>query len=137
MNPLAQQRSITCKNELFDVLEQVRLFLEVKNVAPRAIYAVELTLEEIVTNVLRYGYDDPAHAKVEVELELEPDHLTLHFQDEGFAFDPVSADDPSAPASIAVAPIGGLGIKMIKKSVHSLQYNRRNNQNHLNVRIDF
>lgn len=137
MNNAAEKRMLTCKSDLFDCLDQVRPFLEHQNVPQKAIYAAELTLEEIVTNVFRYGFDDPAEATVEVGIDLKPSSLTLHFEDAGKPFNSAEAAEPLTPASLAEAPIGGLGLKMVRKSVQSMQYTRVEGKNHLTVQIHF
>jgi len=125
------------KYDLFDYLDEIRLFLEKENITPKAIYATELALEELVTNVFRYGFENAEEASVEVKLNIEePKTIRISFSDSGQPFNPVEQADPAKPASIEEAPIGGRGIQMVKKSVQKIEYQRIENQNVVTVQID-
>ncbi|MDX1973728.1 MAG: ATP-binding protein [Candidatus Sumerlaeia bacterium] len=129
-------REVRSKSDLFDLMDESRELLESVEVSPKAIYTVELALEELVTNVLRYGFpENPSGAVVGVEVELQEDLVVLTFIDEGCPFDPVAAEPPQIPLTLEEAPIGGLGIKMLKKSAHSFEYFREDNRNIVVVQI--
>ena len=44
----------------------VRLFGELHEVPDRSLYAVNLALDELLSNVILYGYDDPAGQTITV-----------------------------------------------------------------------
>ncbi len=129
-------REVRSKSDLFDLMDESRELLESTEVSPKAIYTVELALEELATNVLRYGFpENPGAAVVGIELELQEEMVVLTFIDEGCPFNPVMAEPPQVPLTLEEAPIGGLGIKMLKKSAHSLEYYREDNRNIVVVQI--
>jgi serine/threonine-protein kinase RsbW len=98
-------------------LKQSEVGLDVEN---RAL----LVFEEIVTNIMRYGFDDSVEHKIEVVSALSGDELRLTFDDEGRPFDPVKAPAPQRDESLATARIGGRGIFLVRKAAKHLDYER-------------
>ena len=64
---------------------------------------------------------------------LEPG--ALHPQNDGIAFDPTQAAEPPIPASLLDAPIGGRGLKLLRRTARSLSYERREGRNRLRVAV--
>lgn len=116
---------------------QARRFLESHGVDGRAVAAVELVLEEAVTNVLRYGYEitdvDP-HA-IEIDLQVDRDEVQLLIVDDARAFDPLVGDGVVLPDSLDEAKVGGLGLLMIRTTASRLRYERRDDHNRLALSI--
>ena len=107
----------------------------------RAVYAVELVLEEMLSNQIKYafseGHEPSAGAEPMIELTVwtEPGAVMLQFEDNGVAFDPLQAAAPVAPTSIDVAPVGGLGVVLVRKFVSSATYQRREDRNRLTLGV--
>ena len=58
---MANTLSISFANdmqELTHVLQVVNVFLEPRALPSKLVYAVNLILEEILMNIIKYGYDD-------------------------------------------------------------------------------
>jgi len=103
---------------------------------PKAQYNVELVFEEIVTNIVRYGYDQPDGESVVVELCRDSNELAITFDDGGRPFDPLAKPDPTLPHSIEEAKVGGLGLMLVRKATTEMAYERTAaGRNRLNVRI--
>ena len=49
-------------------------FLESNNASPDVIFAANLAIEEIVTNIIKYGYDDALKHEITVRLALTGEH---------------------------------------------------------------
>ena len=101
-----------------------------------AVHAVELVLEELVGNTLRYGYADGAVHEIGVELEVEPLGILVRLRDDARPFDPTRYIAPARPASIAEAPIGGRGIALVRACVRAMRYRREGPTNVLEVEIE-
>lgn len=101
-----------------------------------AVYAVELVLEEVLTNEFKYAFDDGTAPEVQVELGVEGSDIVLAFEDAGRPFDPLQATAPRRPASIAEAPVGGLGLVLVKRFAKSLAYQRLAGRNRLRIAIE-
>ncbi len=108
-------------------------FLESYEVSPTLAYFVRLTLEELATNIIKYGYDDQEPHAIEGILELgQP--ATLILTDDGHPFNPLTeAPTPTLEGEVEDRPIGGLGLHMIQEMGMQLAYRREHDRNILRV----
>lgn len=95
---------------------------------------LELVLEEIVTNLIRHGYDDDDVHEILVRLELEGDRLVIRVEDDGRSFDPATARTPETDAPIRDRPVGGLGLHLVRSFVDDLDHRRSGGRNVLILR---
>ncbi len=108
---------------------KVSEFLSANDVPMNVIFAAELAMEELVTNTLKYGYDDEAEHEIEVVARLDGETLTLVVADDGHEFDPLAETEPDVNASAEDREIGGLGIFLLKNSLTELRYERVGGRN--------
>jgi serine/threonine-protein kinase RsbW len=102
----------------------------------RARSHAELAFEEVVSNVIRHGAAEHGPPHIAVSLACAPDAIVLTFDDDGQAFDPLTRPSPTLPATLDEAPIGGLGILLLRKSSTRLEYERTSDRkNRLTVTI--
>ena len=88
-------------------------------------YNVLLALQEMVTNVLRHGYQLDEHKPVEVVFELTDDQLQIALRDQGPAFDPLGFDGPEDDGSVQMpTDVGGHGIRIARMVMDDVQYSR-------------
>src|SRR5262245_41338840 len=73
------------------------------SVTPAVLFNVELVLEETLMNLVHHAFDRTGSHRIEFIASLTADSITLHFEDEGVAFDPRLAPDPTLPTSLADA----------------------------------
>ena len=59
----------------------------------------------------------------------------LTIEDDGMAFDPTKVPPPAKPRSLDEAPIGGLGLHLVRQFSSGMEYERRGRTNHLVVRF--
>lgn len=104
----------------------------------RVLFDANLSVDEVLTNVISYGYDDDFEHTIEVRLALVPGGLRIEVEDDGRPFDPLAAPLPDLTAPIDERPIGGLGLCLVRKLMSSLAYERRDGRNVLTMmrRID-
>ena len=108
------------------------------NVAERARYIVDLALDEMLTNIVRYAYADgnpPQEHKVDLGLRRRGDDLLLTLEDDGRPFDPTTAEPKPTGTSLEDATIGGGGIAMVRKMAKAMHYERRHHRNVLTITI--
>jgi serine/threonine-protein kinase RsbW len=112
-------------------------FLRDNGAGARGVYQVELAFEELVTNVIRYAYRDRqgAHA-INASLRVRGDVIVLTIEDDGLPFNPLEAPDPALPSSIEDAKVGGLGIKLLRKTAREIAYERLPGGNRVTVSIE-
>lgn len=97
-------------------------------------YALQLSLEEVVTNVIKYGFPDAAPHVIDLRFDLENDQLTVEVEDDGRAFNPLEKSDPNLDLELEERPIGGLGIFLVKQMMDSVEYRRIKDHNLLVLR---
>jgi anti-sigma regulatory factor (Ser/Thr protein kinase) len=99
----------------------VRQFFESESVDPSHRYAVELAIEEIFTNMVKYSKGS-AH-NIRVQLEREDHHIEVCITDfDVEPFDPTQAGDVAVDRPIEERRPGGLGLHLIKKLFDSMEY---------------
>ena len=109
--------------------------LDANGVGARGRFQAELGFEEMVTNVIRYGYDDEELHIVDVTVSVTDDDVVMVVSDDGKPFNPLERADPAAPTSLADAQIGGLGIMLVRKAARDVTYARTDGRNLLTVLI--
>ena len=90
-----------------------------------------IVLEELLTNLWKYGYPDhhlPA-GEAEITLELHDERLTIEFADDGQAFDPLSGPPPNLDQSVEVRSPGRLGLYIAREFMDEALYDRREGRN--------
>lgn len=119
-----------------DALESARSFvverMERWNLAPALFPKVELVLEEVLTNIVKYAYPD-AGGKMKLTCSLEGTTFRLVLQDRGNPFNPLAKDPPTLSSDITERPIGGLGIFLVQHMVDHVAYERVDDRNVLTL----
>ena len=78
------------------------------------VFDLTLALEEILTNIIRHGYDDGGVHDIDMVIRKQGDLLTLQIADDGRPFDPSTAAPPNLDLPTDQRPVGGLGIHLVK-----------------------
>ena len=100
----------------------------------RALYQIEVAIEEILVNIVSYAEltaDDGVEVRCEV-LE-DPLRVVLQFIDGGVPFDPLAADDPDTSPEALEEREGGLGIFLVKQLMDSVSYTYEGGKNTLTI----
>jgi serine/threonine-protein kinase RsbW len=121
-------------------VEQSRLavlsYLEPLGIFARTLNRVEVVLEELVSNLVRHGKDVKL---VTVAAGYRGGVVDLVVEDDGDAFDPFALPEPDRPTALADAPLGGLGIPLVRRLSASARYDRVGSgadaRNRVSVRI--
>ncbi|HET7295092.1 MAG TPA: ATP-binding protein [Vicinamibacteria bacterium] len=97
--------------------------------AVRADFGV--ALDEIVSNVVKYGYGGGSESPIIIEVFVRPGRLEVEVIDEGEPFNPLERDAPDTAQALDDRPIGGLGIHIVKELMDDVSYRRQDGRNHL------
>lgn len=92
-----------------------------EGIAPQLRHAVDFVLEELFTNVVKYGRQSAAGVRVEVSRVGDGVEVTL-IDDDAERFDPTQAPEVDVHRPIEERTPGGLGIHLIRKVVDSIEY---------------
>ena len=120
-----------------NVLGDVRQFI--KDAASQAgldrksTYNLQLALDEIVTNVILYGYEASGlTGNVVLKSDITEKSLVITLEDTGIAYDPRTRempDEDDLSKDLEDRPIGGLGIYLAINGVDEFNYERAGNRN--------
>jgi len=92
-----------------------------------------LVLEEIITNIIFYGYDDTLEHLITIRLTYDDDRLMMQIEDDAKEFNPLLATVPDITAPPEERPVGGLGIHFIRQLMDEATYERRTGKNLFSV----
>lgn len=92
--------------------------------APRSVLDLSLACEELVVNIVNYGYPVGSEGIIEVELRASKNEVEIRLADRGKPFDPFQSADPLDLLEMDVEerPIGGLGIFFVKRLMDEVHY---------------
>jgi anti-sigma regulatory factor (Ser/Thr protein kinase) len=121
--------------ELTHVLQVVNVFLEPRELKSKLIYAVNLILEEILMNIIRYGYDDKDAHEIEVQITLEKEEVALTVIDDGKEFNPLTIPGPDRSKSVMARLEEGLGLQFVRHMRNAMEYRREEGRNILSIWI--
>ena len=126
---------IVLRNDLAEIERLASLvegFCETRDIPLQAAYHLNLVLDELVTNIVSYGYDEGAGER-EIRIRLQSDIEAVHVEveDDGRAFNPLEVPAPDLDASLETRPIGGLGVHFLRTLMDDLCYRRENGRNKL------
>jgi len=131
-----QNSSFVIRNDLAELSSlagQLEGFLELQDAAPNTVYAVNMAVEEMVSNIIKYGYDDAGPHEIAVRVACEPNVVTVTLEDDGHEFDPLSRTAPDVDLPVEERQIGGLGIFLVRKLCADMQYHRVDGRNVLTL----
>jgi serine/threonine-protein kinase RsbW len=101
-------------------------------------WPMEVSLDEVLANVVRHGLAGRAESRVDVEMRLDasvqPPECAVVVSDDGPAFDPLAAAEPDTALGVEERPVGGLGIALVRRLMDAVEYERRGGRNRLLVR---
>lgn len=94
---------------------------------------VLLISEEVVCNAIDHGRPPGSEHEVTVEIDIDEHRITLHFRDDGDAFDPLEHPPPDLECCIEERQIGGLGVHLVRTLADEISYVREARHNVLRV----
>jgi len=98
------------------------------------VMSINLVLDELVTNIIDYGFEDAGRHEIRVTMGVEGRTLTIEIEDDARAFDPLAAPPPDLTLPLEDRPVGGLGIHIVRTVMDAVEYQRRDGHNILTMR---
>ena len=130
------ERTVTAILENFGmVADFVDEELEKRNVPMAAEAQIDIALDEIYTNVVKYAYGEEV-GEVTVRLDFSDDvsEVRMTVIDAGIPYDPLQKEDPDVSLEADERQIGGLGIYLVKQLMDEVSYEYRGGMNILRIR---
>ena len=133
MNTKLSMKVETRHAELNEIVAAVEGMAEREKWSPELVFRVQLAVEEVVLNVMDYGYDEGVH-EFELILTSEADTLTIEVVDDGRPFDPLNdVPTPDLEATVEERKVGGLGIHLVRTMMDQVNYRREQGRNYLTL----
>ena len=86
-------------------------------------FAMDLCLEEVISNIIRHGYSSNADGVIRVQYLAHRDGFsTLVVEDEAPSFNPLVINNPPLPRSLEETTEGGRGIPLLKEFADEVEY---------------
>ncbi len=92
---------------------------------------VNVALDEVLTNILAYGYDDDEIHEIRIRLSLDREVIEVQVEDDGRPFDPTTLAPPDLSAPLRDRPVGGLGMHFVRNLMSEVTYARAGDHNRL------
>ena len=130
-----RELKIAALNEnLPEVLKFIGESLENAGCKPADSTRIEVSVEEIFSNIANYAYNpETGSATVSVELSENPLKVIISFADNGTPYNPLAKEDPNLNLAISERKRGGLGIFMTKKFMDKVSYEYKDGMNILTI----
>jgi serine/threonine-protein kinase RsbW len=128
--------TVTLKNRTAEVarlVEAIESFGSHAGLSSDLTYRLTLALDEIVSNVIRHGYDDDKEHAFEVRIAVLDGVVTAVIEDDGHPYDPRESPAPDLSLPIEDRGPGGLGMFLVRQTMDSIDYERKQGKNVLTV----
>ena len=99
-------------------------------------YRGELCLNEAVANVILHGCGDGAAHEITITLERLDGQVRMTLEDNGSAFDPLRHPRPAPLTTLEDAPVGGLGVELLRIYSTEACYRHESGRNVLTLVVD-
>ncbi|MEE9420566.1 MAG: ATP-binding protein [Desulfatiglandaceae bacterium] len=134
---MPDQLAIEIKNDLAEIeglFQALDQYGKTYHFSSKLLFDLHLVLDELLTNVIKYGYDDKGDHRIVVCLSSNPEEVVLRVEDDGRPFNPVTREAPDTSQALEQKPIGGLGIHLVKTLMDIVEYARENDKNILVIK---
>jgi anti-sigma regulatory factor (Ser/Thr protein kinase) len=131
---LIELRLVNRSSELQRLASELERFAQNHRIPEPDIHAFSLSLDELVTNTIAYGYDDQGPHEIRVRLTLANGRLSAEVEDDGRPFNPLTAPQPDLTSAVEDRPVGGLGIHLVRSLMDHVDYRHESGKNHLMMR---
>jgi serine/threonine-protein kinase RsbW len=108
--------------------------LRQRDVPAPQVERLELALHEVLANVLAHGGSVARAELIRICIEVREKATTgearVKVSDAGIPFDPTGAPEHTPAKTLAEAPLGGLGLPLIRRCSDCMSYSREGGRNH-------
>jgi len=124
-------------SEIAKVDETLDDFAEQFGVPPAIAATFHIIFDDLLNNVISYGYNDEQRHFIDISLELTANSLIVSIADVGVPFNPLAETAPDTTLSIEDRQLGGLGVHIVVNMVDDVSYQRTADKNVLTLTKSF
>lgn len=133
---IMESMTLLLKNDITE-LEKLSQFLEEyceeNGIGNEVLFKTNLALDEIVTNIISYGYSDGLEHEILLTFTLNEKKWIITVIDDGLPFNPLELSPPDLNKSLDDREIGGLGIHFVLKVMEVVEYQWHEGRNVLSM----
>ena len=115
--------------------ELVERFAAEHRLSPDVVFGLNVALDEMLSNIIKYGYTDDAIHEIRVRLSVDGPVAVAEIEDDGRPFDPCAAPAADVDAPAEDRKVGGLGIHIVKELMSQMDYARIAGRNRLVMKM--
>lgn len=121
--------------DLARIPDLVSQFAEAQGLSEDEVFSINVALDEMLSNIIKYGYTDDAIHEIQIRLSVAGPVLAVEIEDDGQPFDPCAAAPVDVDAPLEERKVGGLGIHIVRKLMSEVGYARVNGRNRLVMKM--
>ena len=126
-------RKTNTMTNLQGLRDQLKELEETWQLPFKTMFALQLTIEEMVTNAVMHCKKNATLDLIVKKLE---NKLVIIIKDDAAPFNPLELKEPDIDAPAEKRCVGGLGIHLVKKKSKKFEYRRENDHNIVTLTID-
>jgi anti-sigma regulatory factor (Ser/Thr protein kinase) len=115
--------------------ELVDRFAAEHRLSPDVVFGINVALDEMLSNIIKYGYADDAIHEIRVRLWVDGPMVVAEIEDDGQPFDPLAAPAVDVDAPAEQRKVGGLGIHIVRNLMSQMDYARIAGRNRLVMKM--
>jgi anti-sigma regulatory factor (Ser/Thr protein kinase) len=97
-------------------------------------YLAQLAVEELGTNIIKYGYDDQQEHAIHLSAAPEEEVFRIGLEDDGHEFNPCLTPEPDPNLGIEERTPGGWGLSLVRR-LTVMEYERRGDRNVVCIQV--
>lgn len=120
--------------ELATAISALEEFAVSSHLDEAAAQAAEVVLDEMLSNIIRYGQVGPGLDPIILELYLDAGSLVICISDCGMPYNPFDRPPPDLDLPLEEREPGGLGVHLVKNLMDQCDYEYRDERNVVTMR---
>lgn len=123
--------------ELAGAAAKIEQFLRDAGVPDVTVLQINLAVEELLTNTIKYGHGDGQPHPIHVSLAIAGGEIVVEIEDDAAPFDPFARPPVDTAAPLDDRRPGGLGLHIVKELIARVAYRRDAGRNFVTLQQPF
>jgi len=130
--------TVESSNEVIQsVADRVDAVAEQRGWSQKAVFALQVTLDEWISNIIKYSFPNQTNAPIRVVIDENGHELVAQVEDKGAPFDPSSASVPDClDDTLSGRREGGMGLFVMHHLLSGISYDRQDDRNIVTLRVN-
>ncbi len=104
------------------IIENVERFCEENGIGGRLAYSIQLTIEELSTNIIRFGFNDGRSHALDIKLAKYDENIFVRIRDDAHSYNPFDREGRKEGAEEDAMDY--VGVELIRAKAKDFQYQR-------------